>query len=93
MNFLPIRILFWANRISKKNNNEILPFRKRPSYRLSKGEVEAINAVTPHELEKIKTNNNIKTLYLPRIFGVFLNQNSAKVLTKKKFGITLELIR
>ena len=29
-----------------------------------KGEVEIINAVTPQELEKIKTSNNIKTLYI-----------------------------
>ena len=56
-----------------------------------KGEVEIINAVTPQELEKIKTSNNIKTLYLPRIFGVFLNQNNAKVLTKKEIRQALNL--
>ena len=56
-----------------------------------KSEVEIINAVTPKELEKIKTSNNVKTLYLPRIFGVFLNQNSAKVLTKKEIRQALNL--
>lgn len=56
-----------------------------------KGEVEIINAVTPRELEKIKASNNVKTLYLPRIFGVFLNQNSAKVLTKKEIRQALNL--
>ena len=49
-----------------------------------KGEVETINAVTPQELEKIKTLNDIKSLYLPRIFSLFFNQNNAKVLTKKE---------
>ena len=56
-----------------------------------KGEVEAINAVTPQELEKIKTSNSIKSLYLPRIFGVFFNQNNAKVLTKKEIRQALNL--
>ena len=56
-----------------------------------KGEVETINAVTPQELEKIKTSNSVKTLNLPRIFGVFLNQNSAKVLTKKEIRQALNL--
>src|SRR3989344_1759799 len=56
-----------------------------------KGEVETINAVTPQELEKIKTSNSVKTLNLPRIFGVFLNQNNAKVLTKKEIRQALNL--
>mgnify|MGYP001558244612 FL=1 len=56
-----------------------------------KGEVENVNAITPQELEKIKTNNNIKSLYLPRIFGVFLNQNNAKVLAKKEIRQALNL--
>lgn len=56
-----------------------------------KGEVETINAVTPQELEKIKTSNNVKSLYLPRIFGVFLNQNNAKVLTRKEIRQVLNL--
>lgn len=56
-----------------------------------KGEIEAVNAVTPQELEKTKTSNNVKSLYLPRIFGVFLNQNNAKVLTKKEIRQALNL--
>ena len=56
-----------------------------------KGEVETINAVTPQELEKIKTSNDIKSLYLPRIFSLFFNQNNAKVLTKKEIRQALNL--
>ncbi|MEK7142129.1 MAG: peptide ABC transporter substrate-binding protein [Patescibacteria group bacterium] len=56
-----------------------------------KGEVEAINAINPQELAKIKTSNNIQALYLPRIFGLFLNQNNAKVLTKKEIRQALDL--
>ena len=56
-----------------------------------KGEVEAINAINPQELEKIKVGNNIQALYLPRIFGLFLNQNNAKVLTKKEIRQALNM--
>lgn len=56
-----------------------------------KGEVEAINAVNPKELEKIKTGNIIKSLYLPRIFSLFLNQNNSKILTKKEVRQALNL--
>ncbi|MEK7069823.1 MAG: ABC transporter substrate-binding protein, partial [Patescibacteria group bacterium] len=56
-----------------------------------KGEVEAINAINPQDLAKIKTSNNIQALYLPRIFGLFLNQNNAKVLTKKEIRQALDL--
>src|SRR3989338_5612859 len=41
-----------------------------------KGEVEAINAITPQELEKIKTSNSIKSLYLPRTFGAMLKSET-----------------
>ena len=56
-----------------------------------KGEVETINAVTPQELEKTKTSNDIKSLYLPRIFSLFFNQNNAKVLTKKEIRQAMNL--
>lgn len=56
-----------------------------------KGEIESINAINPQELEKIKTNSNVQALYLPRIFGLFLNQNNAKVLTKKEIRQALDL--
>lgn len=55
------------------------------------GEIEAVNAINPKELEKIKTNNNIQSPYLPRIFGLFLNQNNAKVLTKKEIRQALDI--
>ena len=50
-----------------------------------------INAITPQELENIKTSNSVKSLYLPRIFSLFLNQNNAKVLTKKEIRQALNL--
>lgn len=57
-----------------------------------KGDIESINALTPQSLEKIKKNNNsVKTLYLPRIFAVFLNQNNSKAFTKKEVRQALSL--
>ena len=58
-----------------------------------KGEIDMINAITPQELEKIKTSNSVKSLSLPRIFSLFLNQNNAKVLTKKEIRCGSELVR
>lgn len=57
-----------------------------------KREIETINAINPQELEKIKTSDsNIQAPYLPRTFGLFLNQNNAKVLTKKEIRQALDL--
>ena len=48
------------------------------------GQVESINSISPESAEKI-TNNNIviKSTPLPRVFGVFFNQNQAKIFTDK----------
>ena len=75
----------------KKIIMKFYPSEKELLTAYQKGEIEIINAVTPQELEKIKTSNNIKSLYLPRIFGVFLNQNNAKVLAKKEIRQALNL--
>ena len=57
-----------------------------------RGEIENINAITPQALEKIKKNNGIvKTLSLPRVFGVFLNQNSSKIFAKKEVRQALNI--
>ncbi|RJQ31006.1 peptide ABC transporter substrate-binding protein [Candidatus Parcubacteria bacterium] len=57
-----------------------------------KGEVESMNAITPQVLEKIKTENSeIKSLNLPRVFGVFFNQNSAQVLARKEVRQALNM--
>ena len=58
-----------------------------------KGEVETINAVTPQELEKIKTSNDIKSLYLPRIFSLFFNQKQRQSPNQERNPPSHELIR
>jgi len=50
-----------------------------------RGEIESISAVNPSLLEKIKRNGFfVKTPSLPRVFGVFFNQNNAKIFTQKE---------
>jgi len=75
----------------KKMIIQFYPSEKEILDAYQKGEVEAINAINPQDLAKIKTSNNIQALYLPRIFGLFLNQNNAKVLTKKEIRQALDL--
>lgn len=56
------------------------------------GEIDNISAVTPQLLEKIKKNNHtVKTLSLPRAFGVFFNQNSANIFTQKEIRQVLNM--
>ena len=75
----------------KKMIMQFYPSEKEILSAYQKGEVEAINAINPQELTKIKTSDNIQALYLPRIFSLFLNQNNAKVLTKKEIRQALDL--
>jgi len=49
------------------------------------GEVEHISAITPKEAEILKDKNyRIETTVLPRIFGLFFNQNQATIFTDKQ---------
>lgn len=45
------------------------------------GEIDNISAVSPDNTKSLSGNYTIKTSPLPRIFGVFFNQNQASVLT------------
>jgi len=57
-----------------------------------RGEVESINAVSPFSLEKVKKSSVLlKTPFLPRIFGVFFNQNNAKIFAQKEVRDALSL--
>ncbi len=57
------------------------------------GEVVAMNAVSP-EVVKILASKNItiKTATLPRMFGVFFNQNQAPVLANREVRQALDLV-
>lgn len=57
-----------------------------------KGEIASAGAVTPQMIDKImKKENIVKALNLSRNFGVFFNQNSAKILTKKDVRQALDM--
>lgn len=57
-----------------------------------KGNIEAVSAIAPQTAEKIKKGNtNLKTLSLPRVFGVFFNQNNTAIFSQKEVRETLNL--
>jgi len=57
-----------------------------------KGSIDSISAINPQSAEKIKRGNvNLKTLSLPRVFGIFLNQNNAPIFNQKEIRASLNL--
>ncbi len=52
---------------------------------LLKGEVDQISSITPLNAEILKNKNyRIESLTLPRVFGLFFNQNQNQIFTDKK---------
>lgn len=52
---------------------------------LEKGEVDQISSITPKNAEILKAKNyNIESSVLPRVFGLFFNQNQNQLFTNKK---------
>jgi len=48
-------------------------------------EISTIGGISPENVSKIKKDNyNLNILNLPRVFGVFFNQNSAPIFAKKE---------
>jgi peptide/nickel transport system substrate-binding protein len=58
----------------------------------SSGEIESMGGVSPDEAEALKKGGaNIVSVPLTRVFGVFFNQNHAKVLLEKPIRQALDL--
>ena len=58
------------------------------------GNIESLAGVSPQEVSKIETSSpdaKILTSPLPRLFGIFLNQNNAPVLANKEVRQALDL--
>jgi peptide/nickel transport system substrate-binding protein len=61
---------------------------------LNSGNIESLAGVSPQEISKVSTTSpDIKVLTspLPRLFGIFLNQNNAPVLANKEVRQALDL--
>lgn len=56
-------------------------------------EIDSTNSLSPQNLDLIKTNknNNAKKISLPRVFGVFFNQNQAKIFLNKEVRTALNM--
>ena len=58
----------------------------------TEGKVDLIGAVSPQEISYLdKERSKLLTLNLPRIFGIFFNQNQNKIFAKKEVRLALEL--
>jgi peptide/nickel transport system substrate-binding protein len=58
---------------------------------LKAGQIESVNSISPTEAEKLeKAGERIEGVPLPRIFGVFFNQNEAPVLANKEVRLALD---
>ncbi len=57
---------------------------------LQNGEISTIGGISPKNMSSLKKDNsNINILTLPRIFGVFFNQNNAPLFAKKEVRLAL----
>jgi len=59
---------------------------------LEKGEVDQISSVTPLNAQILKEQNfRVESLTLPRVFGLFFNQNQNQIFTNKKIITAIDL--
>ena len=57
-----------------------------------KGEIDNISGLSPLTINNIKGNGSVlKTMFLPRIFAVFFNQNNAKIFSQKEVREALDM--
>ncbi len=57
-----------------------------------KGDIDNISALSPSLVKDIKRGNkDLKTLFLPRIFAVFFNQNNNKIFAQKEVREALNM--
>ena len=56
------------------------------------GDIESLSAISPQIVDQIKKEESVlKTMSLPRIFGVFFNQNNAKIFSQIEARKALEM--
>jgi len=58
---------------------------------LEKGEVDQISSITPANAKILKDKYRIESSILPRVFGLFFNQNQANIFTDKKIIEAIDL--
>lgn len=68
------------------------PSEKKLSEAYQNKEIDNLSAVSPQEILRIKMENSpLKTYLLPRVFGVFFNQDDAPIFANKTVRQALEL--
>ncbi len=54
------------------------------------GDITSMNSITPKNIDTVKSQSTILEAPLPRIFGVFFNQNQAAIFTNKEVRQALD---
>jgi peptide/nickel transport system substrate-binding protein len=68
-----------------KNEDELIQMYKN-------GQIETLNSISPEKAKKLQEEGfDIKTIPLPRIFGIFFNQDKANVLTSNTVRSALNI--
>ncbi len=58
-----------------------------------RGEIESMGGITPNETAKLKSSEiEIKRLKLPRVYGIFFNQNQSPVFVEKAVRQSLDMV-
>ena len=58
-----------------------------------KGDIESIHGISADQIDSVNKNGNTNIIYpLPRIFGVFFNQNVAPVFANKEVRVALDMV-
>lgn len=59
---------------------------------LKKKDVDSVNSLSPQSMKELENAGfNVDSTALPRIFGVFFNQNQASVFTNKEVRVALDM--
>lgn len=76
----------------KKLTLQFFPSEEKLAAAYQKGGIDNISAVSPQTLETIKRNGSkLEVFYLPRVFGIFFNQNNSEIFTQNEVRQALNL--
>lgn len=76
----------------KKLNLNFYPSEEKLLEAYKKGGIDSVSAITPQIIDEIKQeDSSLKTFFLPRVFGVFFNQNNIKAFTYEEVRKALDL--
>jgi peptide/nickel transport system substrate-binding protein len=89
---VPNKKFVLGNPYIKKLIIKFYPSEKKLLEAYENKEIDSISAIAPQILEEIKRNDrNLKNFFLPRVFGIFFNQNNAKIFSYQEVRQALNI--